>query len=371
MSLSYGQHNARDVVSSDSANLLIVYDEFDEFSTLYEDPRNDSAALGQFQIRAADRLTLTGQYAVNRFFLVEASAGYQRGRVGDVEMQVEFDQLELDPEVERFKYTIYSFPAGDIEMVPLQLSAVVRFRPKAVFNPYLGIGGGYTLVGFDSSGDLDGISRTMDSLRGGQARVLDYLAAVPTVAATENVEMSGAVVEAPSYLEWHVVGGFEYSVRRKWSVYADLRYESTNRRFALGFNGSDSLGISVPDRQAVLGDEYATATYGPWEIPESGLVDGGVLVNPDLFIVGGATIVAMPGLCGTLPSTPNPVAVPVDECEFLLNSEMAEYNEANAATEGFVPVASDGVADPGYYYVKGGSLKYGGATLQIGIRYTF
>jgi hypothetical protein len=36
-----------------------------------------------------------------------------------------------------------------------------------------------------------------------------------------------------------------------------------------------------------------------------------------------------------------------------------------------VPVSPDGIEDSGLYYVKGGSIKYGGTTLQVGIRYTF
>ncbi len=31
----------------------------------------------------------------------------------------------------------------------------------------------------------------------------------------------------------------------------------------------------------------------------------------------------------------------------------------------------DGHLDYGFYYVKGGEIKYGGLSLQIGIRYTF
>lgn len=366
--VSLGQHNSRDTLQSDAANVLTVVDENDEWVTEYWDPRNDNAALGQLQMRVANRLSVTGQYAVNRFFLVEASLGYQRGDVGHVEMQAQFDQVQIDPS-ERFKYVAYSFMAGEMQSVPMQVSGIIRFRPKAAFNPYLGIGGGYTIVGFEPSADLDQVSSTMSSLSGTQTLLQDYLNVAPIIP-TEYEGMSGARVEAPSYLEWHVIGGFEYSVKRKWSVYADLRYESANRRFFLGFNDSSSLGISVPARQATVGDPAVTAQYGPWYIPQGGLVDGGVLVNPVAFYVSGQIVEAMPGLCGTLPAT-NPVPVPTSACVFLVNGEMDDYNAQYADVDGFVPVSPDGVADPGLYYVKGGSLKYGGATLQIGFRYTF
>ncbi len=373
VSLSVGQFNTRDSLSSDSANILTIVNQNEEFVTYIEDPRNDNASLGDLQIRPGDRVVASVQYAVNRFFVVEGSVGYQKGDVGAIEMQAEFLGTPIAP-IERHKYSIYDLPAGKMTQIPLQVTAIARLRPKARLNPYLGIGAGYKLVGFTPSEALNTLSDRLDGLTGGQTRVSPYPATQPQAPSTIG-PLTGAKVTADNTFEWHVVGGMEYGLKRKWSLYADLRYETASRSFFIGFNGSSSLGISVPNRQAVEGSEYATGRYGPvlisnpytdagaqtdprWLAPNVGLVDGGRRINPDVF--DGAA--AAPGLCSISD---------ISKCVFLPNVDMAAYNAKNKDVEGFVPVTPDGLLDPAYYYIRGGSIRYSGTSLQIGVRYTF
>lgn len=370
VSLAVGQFGNNDVVPSDSANVLTIVDQNQQFVSFIEDPRNDNGALGQLEIRAANRVLASVQYAFQRFFLIEGTIGYQRGKVGDVEMQAEFDGLVIDP-TQRYNYTIFEVPVGTMTQVPIQISAIARFRPKARFNPYLGIGIGYAFVGFKPSGELNNLSQAMDHLTGGQAIDAQYPAVLPTLPTEDQFQnLKGASIDARDVIEWHAVGGFELTFKKHWAVYADYRYETANRSFFIGFNGSDSLGKSVPSRQAVEGSPETQAIYGPIWIKSGGLVDGGRPINPDTYVVGGATFVATPGICGTKidPTAPD---VPANQCVFLLNSAMAKYNQSNAGVQGFVPVSPDGVPDPGLYFVKGGSIKYGGSSLTVGVRYTF
>jgi opacity protein-like surface antigen len=356
--VSIGQFNTRDVQESNAANILTIVGPDQQFITFIEDPRNDDAALGQLTIRPAWRGLATVQYGINRFFLVEGTAGYQKGDVASIEMQAEFAGTYIEP-IERHKYTIFSLAGGTMTQIPFRVTAVVRFRPKARFNPYLGAGGGYTVVGYEPSEELNTLSQRMDGLVGGQTTLLPNPATTPNPPAAEDfVPMTGATVQADNYWNWHLVGGAEYGLKRKWSLYVDLRYEKASTEFLLGFNGSDSVGISVPNRQAVRGTEAERAQYGPMLVETGGLVDGGLRVNPDLY----ENQPQPPGLC-SIPDYPS--------CEFLLNSEMAAYNEANKDYPGFVPVEPDGILDPGYYYVQGATIKYGGTSLQFGIRYTF
>ncbi|MBZ5640309.1 MAG: outer membrane beta-barrel protein [Acidobacteriia bacterium] len=363
VSLSAGQFNTRDVVSSDSANILTIVDQNEQFVNYIEDPRNDNAALGDLEIRTAPRVMATIQYAVNRFFVVEGSAGYQSGNVGAIEMQAEFLGTVIAP-IERHKYTVFEVQAGKMTQIPLQVTAIARFRPKARLNPYLGLGAGYTMVGFEPSSGLDTLSRRMDGLVGGQTRLSPYPATQPQApAASDLVALSGGKVVADNSFEWHAVGGMEYSLKRKWAIYADLRYVTSSRAFTIGFNGSSGLGISLPNRQAQQGSPIATAVYGPVLIPNGGLVDGGRKINPDVF--QGAA--APPGICSI--SDPR-------QCVFLRNIDMQAYNakwKDYVGSDGtrFVPVSADGILDPGFYYVKGGSIRYSGTSLQIGVRYTF
>ncbi len=357
-SLSIGQYDTRAALTSDSANILTLVDAKEQFVTYIEDPRNDNAALGYLGARPANRLVATAQYGLNRFFLIEGSVGYEKGDIGSIEMQAEFFGVFIEP-IERHKYTVYNLQAGTITKIPVQLTGIARFRPKARFNPYLGFGFGYAAVGFDPSNDLDTLSARMDGLVGGQSSLSPYPATLPNPPAeADYAPMSGARASAGNYWEWHLVGGVEYSVKRKWTVYGDVRYENASNSFSLSFNGSDSVGISVPNRQALRTGEIATATYGPMVIPDGGLVDGGLLVNPDTF----NSVPVAPGVCSI--SDPS-------QCTFLGNQDMADYNETNKDYPGYVPVTPDGVTDPGYYYVKGGSIRYSGLALQIGVRYAF
>ncbi len=360
VSFSLGQFNTRATLPSDAANQLYMVDENDLWEWVLEDPRNDNAALGSLKIQPGNRAMVTGQYAINRFFVVEGAVGYQKGDVGDVEMQGEFIGTVIeDTQVATNKYAAYSIPVGTMTQVPFQLTAIARLRPKARLNPYLGIGAGYTLVGFEPSAALSDLSTKMDALEGGQA-TLQPRGGLSLPSNADFKPLTGARVTADNTLEWHVVGGMEYSFEKKWSVYVDLRYATATRSFFVGFNGSDSLGISVPNRLAKLGSIYETQTYGPMYIEQGGLVDGGLLVHPDVF----QNAASSPGVC--LIGDPQR-----SQCVFLLNGEMAAYNEKNKDVEGFVPVTPDGELDPGYYYVKGGSIRYSGTSLQVGIRYTF
>ncbi len=211
VSLSIGQFNTRDTLNSDSANILTLVDAKDQFVTYIEDPRNDNAALGELSLRPATVLVATAQYGLSRFFLIEGSVGYQKGDVGAIEMQAEFFGTFIEP-IERHKYTVFNLEAGTIDKVPMQVTALARVRPKARFNPYLGLGVGYTLVGFSPSSDLNTLSKRMDGLIGGQSTLAPYPATLPQPpSAADFVPMTGAKVEAENYWEWHAVAGAEYS----------------------------------------------------------------------------------------------------------------------------------------------------------------
>ena len=51
---------------------------------------------------------------------------------------------------------------GELERVPIQITALARFRPRASFNPYFGAGIGYSILGFDPDPAFDELSLNMD-----------------------------------------------------------------------------------------------------------------------------------------------------------------------------------------------------------------
>lgn len=334
--LLIGSYNTKDKVPSEAGNALQITDENDTLLGFLEDPRNDSSVFNDLTIQTTRRASLNVSYAFTRIFLLEGSVGYQKGDVGNVEVQALFNGMaRINPD-DPFPFQTFLIPAGEMTQVPVQLTALFRFRPKSVFNPYLGFGFGYTFVGFEPSAALDELSRRMDGSVGGQARV-SGLIFLNISQATSLADLQGAQVDARDTFEWHGVGGIEYTFRKKWSAVADVRYVFASRTFRLGFNGASELGVSIPSLRVRETDPIAQATYGPFEIRQGGLLDAGRLVpGPG----------APPGFteeqCATQPSS----------CVFDLGNV-------------------DGQLDPGFYYVHGGPVKYGGVSFQVGIRYTF
>lgn len=334
---AFGFYNTQDEVRSPAANALVLIDESDEPTAIYIDPRNDSAAIGDLTIEPGARVTLSGSYGFTSFFVLEGSVGYQKNDVGDVEVQAFFNERILE-ENEEYHFDVYPVPAGEMTQIPIQLTALARFRPRANLNPYIGGGVGYTVIGFDSSAELDQLSIRLDQAIGALAPLSNSIngAVAPSQPSTTALrDLSGAHVDARDTFEWHLAGGMEYSIRQKWAAFLDVRYVFASRDFSIGFNGSESLGITVPQRTEDEDSIFAVQSYGPYYVPEVGLVDGGRIA-------------------------PLPNAPPSTDCSL----------SSNAAFCGFA-FEPDGVPDPGMYYVQGGTIKYGGLSLQLGIRYTF
>lgn len=338
--LAVGGFNNIDEIESDAGNVLTLVDDQQNFEDVFVDPRDDSSVFGKLDIQAGSIATVYGQYAVNKIFIVEASVGYQKTDVGDVEVQAQFDRVDIS-DLERFNFQTYRIPVGEMERVPIQLTALARFRPRATFNPYLGAGIGYTVVGFEPDDEFDQLSVNLDNSRGGQMRLTSALFGSPALVSPPReqiTDLTGAEVDARDTFEWHVAGGAELTFKRKWVAFLDLRWTFGSRAMEIRFNGDDYLGVPVPQVTDYVNSVVGQTTYGAVRITEGGLIDGG---SVQLRPVQGSP----PGVnCETDP----------DDCELY-----------------FDLTQPDGVPDPGRYYVQGGAVDYGGVSLQIGVRYTF
>jgi len=332
--LGIGAIDTRDEVNSNSANVLILTDRDDVPSTFWIDPRNDRAVFNSLSIQPSPLATFNAQYGVNKIFIVELSAGYSEGDVGEIEVQAKFPREPLrDPNDPFRNFRIFEVNAGTITQIPIRATMFARFRPKANFNPYIGLGIGYIFVGFEPSAAFDDLSRNMDRSVGG-------FASLPSGfpndfnSPTSIGDLEGAKVDAQDVWEWHVTGGIEFTIKRKWSTFLELGWSQASRSMAIGFNGATSLGVSViPERE--FEDIYTgPRTFGAVRIVSGGLVDGGSLVPVD----------------------PND---PADVCV------------ANPNACVFDPNAKDGIPDEGDYYAQGGEFRYDHFFFQVGFRYAF
>lgn len=298
LSVSFGGLNNLGEVRSDATNILSINNEDGETIDRFFDPRNDDAAVGTLELQGGGIAGGALQYAINRFFLVELAASYQKTDLGDVEVQGQTFPV----------WTVMRVPVGEVERVPLQLSGIARLRPQSSFNPYVGAGVGYTIVGFESDEAFDALSVNLDRAKGRLGQVTSENFGLTVLAgAGEFVEMTGAHVDARDTFSWHVVGGAELTFANHWAALIDLRYVRASREVLVGFNGGVDLGVAVPQATVDEGSAAQFAIYGPMQLLDGGLMD---------------------------------------------------FNR-------------DGEVDPGFYYINGGKIDLDALSFQVGIRYTF
>jgi len=326
---SMGPTSGRAEITTSAANQLTLIDNNLVPVGFVLDPRNDSAvADSPLSIETAPLATISAEYAFTSTFILQASIGYQRGNVGPVDVQAQFPN-QISSTGRAFDFRKFPIEAGTLKQVPLQVTAIARFRSKKSFNPYVGIGAGYIWTGFESSDQLNVLSDNMSRSKGAIAFLDVNLGASRIPDAPDPglwKPLSGATVDAPDSLEWHLAGGFEISFKKNWAVFMDLRYTFTSQEFTIRFDGKDSMGVPVP-----LGTDYA-ANYagqslgaGPMYVGSGGLLDAGRETNPN----------------------------PDNPAEIVFEFE------------------PDGIVDPGYYYVQGGRLKYDSLGALVGVKYTF
>jgi outer membrane protein W len=334
---SIGGYNPVDEIDSDAPNVLQLVDESGQTEAAFFDPRNDEGSFGNLDVQNAVTGTIHAQYALTPIFLIEGSIGYQRSDIGDVEMQAQF-QDPLD-EVLDYDFQVYRIPVGELERVPIELTGLLRFRPRARFNPYFGVGMGYSFVGVELDDQFNTLSQRLDTSLG---RATQITSAFPIGSSAFEIgpiiDFEGASITAEDSFEWHAVTGAELSVRRKWHVFADLRWVDSSHTIDIGFNGSGDLGVRVPQTVDLTGSELASVPYGPVSITNGGLVDAGRFI-----------VVPEDELDPTLDCVPVPNQT--GQCLVFVNEP-------------------DGQLDPGLYYIQGGRINYDGFHLQVGFRFT-
>ena len=167
LALSAGGYNTTDQVHSSSGNRRTLFTPDGVLDDRIIDPRNDSGALSDFGIQAQYGGVLSASYAINRLWYVEASAGYRRGTVGNVEVQAQFSGVDLPTNPRQFKFAIFNLDGGKITQIPLQVTGGIRFRPKAALNPFICAGVGYTFISFEPSAELNLLSLNLSRSSGG------------------------------------------------------------------------------------------------------------------------------------------------------------------------------------------------------------
>ncbi|MEW5806742.1 MAG: OmpW family outer membrane protein [Acidobacteriota bacterium] len=289
-------YTTSDEINSDASNRA-YYIRGGYLEAVRPDPRPDNASSNSLKIQDAYQMMFGANYGITSWFLIEASIGYSKSDVGDLEVCVRFED-EVDPEAAKLYqdknehlFRLYLLPVGELTRVPIQTSGIIRFRPKSNFNPYIGAGIGFIMVEFDSSSELDQFSSRIDRSIGTfmSAYQSEYL----------NRDLGPVTVEAPDSLEYHVAGGFDYTFKKHWAIFMDAKYVFASKRMSVKVDGVEKFGRGFPNLEVedwetvppIYGEPYGISSGGAFDFNGDGILDGGMYyVNGGNIKYGGFSL---------------------------------------------------------------------------------
>lgn len=296
-----------------------------------DDPRPDSGSKNEATIKDGFRYDFQVSYGFLKWkwgeLTADASAGYFKGDVGDLEVNGQFDVV--DPvrsqcgEVTRF-HTLF-IPIGEVTEVPVKLGTTLRFRPRATggpmraMSPYLGVGIGYLFNEISASGEFLKFSDNVAHSSGHYTKAIGHGDAAP---AGPEHQLEAAKATAPDTYEYHVNAGIEFPVKKGLLVVFSASWMWADKPMDVTIDGRHSFGQAMPVGETDF--EYPV-TGMPVVVDQGGLVDYG---------------------------SGHPVPRQNQPCKFRVQPK-------------------DGVPDPGKYYVQGGEIRYDGFTVGLGVRYQF
>jgi outer membrane protein W len=229
----------------------------------FVDPRPDSFMLNKPSIEDDFKFDFTASYGLTRWLAVELGASYLKAPVGNIEIHIEDRDRSvgdgfastvtgcgpnpLQPErcytyapASGFSTKTNGFlQVGEITEIPIQLSALARFRPESPFDPYVGLGIGYIFTDMETSAEFNALSDHLESQMVNtffEGDITD-LTNPTTVIPFPGINPVGMTAEVKDAFEWHAVGGVDYYVNERFSFYVDARWVSTSGNINIQTDG--------------------------------------------------------------------------------------------------------------------------------------
>lgn len=270
----------------------------------FSDPRPDANELNEPTIQDNFKFDFNASFGLTRWFAVELGTSYFKGDVGDIEFYsedrsnpvflVEVTPGSGDPNFARCQNTTCLqmkvpsetpqivirnafLPVGKITEVPVSLSGIVRFRPESPFDPYIGAGLGYIFTSLDTSAsnigtpismsasDAAGSNRLLtmngfddvrdftnglivQNIRSGARAILTY----PVLGGPQGGKtISPLVADVEDGSEWHLMGGVDYYLNERFSIYIDGRYVWAQSRVRIRIDGQEQINSGILDHGCV------------------------------------------------------------------------------------------------------------------------
>ena len=148
------------------------------------DLRNDDLLGRETEIEERQVYTMTIGYGLTSWLSLQVDLGYYEGNVSNLDTlrisrryaDTDFDNTfklgDSDPLSTPLRDSSVPIGIGNLEQIPVMVSAVVRFRKDSAFNPILGVGVGWIFTDFNESDAFRDMNREI--LRGFQrAQIFD------------------------------------------------------------------------------------------------------------------------------------------------------------------------------------------------------
>ena len=266
----------------------------------FVDPRPDANILNRPGVQDDFKLDFNVSYGLTRWLAVELAASYLKAPVGNIEV-FSIDVVKdvgngfQNPTFARvcgpqgqslcFNYrgdTISSrsdsnefLQVGELTEIPIQLSALVRFRPESPFDPYVGLGVGYIMTDLKTGDSFEAQAKEVSELLV-QAPILGNAVADPAFTSPfPGITPGPLEAEVNDAFEYHVVGGVDYYLSERFSMFVDARYVWT----------SGAVDIRIWDAQQGL---LTSTELGKLRVIQEGLLedrDGDGEFDPKLFLL--------------------------------------------------------------------------------------
>jgi opacity protein-like surface antigen len=240
------------------------------------DDRPDENMLNEPSVADDFRLDFNVSYGLTRWLALEVAGGYLTSSVGNIEYFINdsipaygsasqatasgTDDTVCGPEgIDRcFRYDVNDpgasrsnlfVPVGEITELPIMLSALVRFRPESPLDPYVGLGFGYIFTDLELGGEFVSRSEDVTNLRVTAASEGEFTSSnVSTkTAAKPGFQPAPMTAEVSDGFEYHVVGGVDYYLSDKMSMYVDARYMWSDTSVDINIDGYHQVRLGATD----------------------------------------------------------------------------------------------------------------------------
>ena len=233
------------------------------------DARPDQNMLNEPTVHDDFRFDVKASYGLTRWLAVELLAGYMTTSVGNIEYYVQdqsisyqgsaaaiFSQPFCGPNQDQVCYDYHInapsvvahnlfVPVGTITEMPVQLSALVRFRPESPLDPYIGLGVGYLFTDLKTSDEFNTKSQGVANLTVSAASEGEYTdsghATKLAPVGTSGFHPAPMVATVSSGMTWHAVGGVDYFLNQHVAMFLDARFTWTDAEVNITTDGAHQV----------------------------------------------------------------------------------------------------------------------------------